>query len=110
MTSHYLEGLLYKSNGDSRPEETKTGIPLFDGTPHHFEKWKMRVQAKLAAAELAPEDKREHERANLSPRILDGLTDDVANIAQEYGHEKLIAKDGAAGLLVLMETEIIGFC
>ena len=65
--------------------------------------------AKLAAADLAPEGKRSHECANLSSRILDGLTGDAADIAYEFGSDKLIATGGARELLKVMEEEIMGF-
>ena len=108
MASNYLEGLLYKSGVEQRPEETKTGGPLFDGTPHHFEKWKLRVLAKLAAAKQAPEEKRDYECALLASKLLDGLTGDAADVAQEFGYEKLTAKGGVEALLSTMEDEVMG--
>ena len=105
---NYLEGLLYRSASEHRPEETKTGIPLFDGTAHHFEQWKLRVLAKTSAAALAPTDKREYEVAQLASKILDGLTGDAASIAYEFGHEELVKPDGVARLVKLIEDEVMG--
>ena len=107
MASNYLEGFFYKTGADQRPEETKTGVLLFDGTSHHFEKWKLRVLAKLAAAKQAPEEKRDYECALLASKLLDGLTGDAADVAQEFGYEKLIAKGGVEALLSTMEDEVM---
>ena len=107
-TSNYLEGLIYRPHGEDRVEETRSGIPIFDGTPHHFESWKLRVEGKVAAALLAPEDKREQEIAILGSKLLDGLSGEAAAIAKEFGISNLMKMSGPTALLLKMKEELMG--
>ena len=44
-----LEGLLYTAGASAIPPETRTGIPLYNGSPHGFDEWKFRVMTKYDA-------------------------------------------------------------
>ena len=107
-TSGYLDGLVYRNDTEHRPEETKKGMPLFDGTPHHFEQWRLRAEGKIAAANMAERGKIAQELATLGSRLLDGLTGDAALIAQELGADKVICREGPERLIEKMAEELMG--
>ena len=106
--SNYLEGLVFRPHGEERIEETRSGVPVFDGTPHRFEAWKIRVEAKVAAALACETQYQEKEMAQLGSKIIDGLSGDAQLVARDFGVSNLMKLEGPEKLIIKMRDELMG--
>ena len=85
----YLEGLLFDPNA-RRMDETRQGIPIFNGTPQYLPEWKFKVETKIKAVKaIADVSKREEFKVKLLSDIIDGLRGDALNAAMDMGDSLL---------------------
>ena len=100
----YLEGLLYRPEGQSTTEETRAGAPRYAGQAWNLEEWKFRVlQKKKAIETMTDTDKIPEKIADLVSRVTDGLSDDALKIAMDLGDDALSKPDGLDQLVKEIE-------
>ena len=69
-----LEGLVYNPHDVERPQETKSGMPIFYGTAYQFEEWKFKVETKLGALDHIVEDgARVEAQRKFASKVIEGL-------------------------------------
>ena len=75
-----------------KTNESKQGIPIFDGTPSGFYEWEFRSMTRYHATE-------EEDRRKLASKLCEGLTGESLKVAMSLGIDKLAQKDGVLKLV-----------
>ena len=75
-----------------KTNESKQGIPIFDGTPSGFYEWEFRSMTRYHATE-------EEDRWKLASKLCEGLTGESLKVAMSLGIDKLAQKDGVLKLV-----------
>ena len=73
-TTSYLEGLGAFGESQRELQTMKDGTPLYDGSPHHFEDWKCRVETMLQAAEYEKEEDKDRRLVTIGTKTFQGLS------------------------------------
>ena len=83
--------LRYEQRG-YKTQETKSGVPVYDGHPSGFFEWEFRTLARYRSTEKI-------ELWKLASRLVEGLTGEALKVAMAMGHAEL-SKDTAVLVLV----------
>ena len=77
-TQALLKSLCYDTRGQDTVQQTKAGLPYYDGNPYDFEQWHFVVMGKYDAyASKRDIDVRDQDRIELSVKVIEGLKDDA---------------------------------
>ena len=101
----YLEGLTYGSQ--ETLGETRSGVPLFDGTAHGLNEWRFKVANRMREIEAIPFDQAEtkiQQLHQLVSKVVDGLSDEALKVAMDLSEDQLAAPE-AIDILVEAMTE-----
>ena len=80
-TGSYLEGLEPFGGSIREMSVTKTGMPIFDGSPHQYEDWKAKVEAAVAGASLSKEDDRSRDLSLVGLHVFQALQGDASRVS-----------------------------
>ena len=83
--------LRYEQRG-YKSQETKSGVPVYDGSPSGFFEWEFRSMARYHATDQT-------ELWKLGSRLVEGLTGEALKVAMVMGHKEL-SRDTAVPTLV----------
>ena len=87
-TQALLKSLCYDSRGQDTVQQTKAGLPYYDGNPYDFEQWHFVVLGKYDAyARKRDKEAREQDRIELSVKVIKGLKDDALKCAMDLGRD-----------------------
>ena len=75
-----------------KTNESKQGIPIFDGTPAGFYEWEVRSMTRYQATD-------EEDRWKLASKLYEGLTGESLKVAMALGIDKLSQKDSVLKLV-----------
>ena len=84
----------------AKTQETKSGIPVYDGSPSGFFEWEFRTLLKLQSC--ADDD----ERKKLGARVCEGLTGEAFKCAMDIGLTELGKENGVPQLVAKLRTLI----
>ena len=105
----HMEGLTFHS--DSRGKELhkiRAGIPHFSGSAFLLPEWKFKVLRKKATINLIKDDgMREEKLAELTSKIVDGLSDDALRVSMALGEQVLSKTIGIDDLIKALE-DVVG--
>ena len=82
-----------------KTNESKQGVPIFDGTPAGFYEWEFRAMTRYQATE-------DTERWKLASRLCEGLTGESLKVAMSLGVDKLAQNDGVLKLVEALKLHI----
>ena len=82
-----------------KTNESKQGVPIFDGTPAGFYEWEFRAMTRYQATE-------DTERWKLPSRLCEGLTGESLKVAMSLGVDKLAQNDGVLKLVEALKLHI----
>ena len=106
----YLKGLLYTAERGNEMQETRLGVPLYSGTAHDLEEWKFKVLLKAEAVKkIKNEDDRVAKLADLSARVMDGLSGEPLRIAMDHGVRQISDATGIEDLVKAVSDHVIQF-
>ena len=79
-----LKSLCYDPRGQDTVQQTKAGLPYYDGNPYDFEQWHFVVMGKYDAyASKKDVEMRTQDLIELSVKVIEGLKDDALKCATE---------------------------
>ena len=78
--------------------ETKSGMPIYNGTTAEYEEWLFRVRGKHRRAQ------NDEERRDVVNKIVEGLRDGALRVAMDIGYDQLEELDGFEQLIQAMEA------
>ena len=83
----HMEGLTFHSDSRGKElHETRAGIPHFSGSAFLLPEWRFKVLRKKAAINSIKDDgMREEKLAELTSKIVDGLSDDALRVSMDLG-------------------------
>ena len=94
-TQALLKSLCYDPRGQDIVQQTKAGLPYYDGNPYDFGQWHFVVMGKFDAyASKKDIDARDQDRIELSVKVIEGLKDDALKCAMDLGRDVVVAPDG----------------
>ena len=94
-TQALLKSLCYVPRGQDTVQQTKAGLPYYDGNPYDFEQWHFVVMGKYDAyASKRDQDVRDQDRIELSVKVIEGLKDDALKCAMDLGRDVVVTPDG----------------
>ena len=94
-----MQSLLYKANTKTDLDETKQGIPMYDGSAAMFHQWEFRTSLRAKGIEDGQE-------AREASKIVEALRGDALQCAMDVGLDKLTAKDGLKTLIDAMRVMV----
>ncbi len=84
----------------AKTQETKSGIPFYDGSPSGFFEWEFRTLLKLQSCAD------DEERKKLGARVCEGLTGEAFKCAMDIGLTELGKENGVPQLVAKLRTLI----
>ena len=84
---------------DGQPNETKSGVYIYNGNPGDYHEWEFRTQARHAGT-------KDDDKPYIGPRVLEGLRDDAYLVAKDFGLESLARADGVLKLIEKMKAHV----
>ena len=84
----------------AKTQETKSGIPVYDGSASGFFEWEVRTLLKLQACAD------DEERKKLGARVCEGLTGEAFKCAMDIGLTELGKENGVVQLVARLRTLI----
>ena len=94
-TQALLKSLCYDPRGQDTVQQTKAGLPYYDGNPYDFEQWHFVVMGKYDAyASKKDVEVQTQDRIELSVKVIEGLKDDALKCAMDLGRDVVVAPDG----------------
>ena len=106
-TGSYLEGLEPFGGSQRELAVTKTGMPMFDGSPHQYEDWKAKVEAAVAGASLSKEDDRSRDLSLVGLHVFQALQGDASRVVRDkLGSRECVVPDGASKIIQVLEKVI----
>ena len=91
-TQALLKSLRYDPRGQDTVQQTKAGLPYYDGNPHDFEQWQFVVMGKYDAhASKSDVEVQSQDRIELSVKVIEGLKDDALKCAMDLGRDVVVA-------------------
>ena len=94
-TQALLKSLCYDPRGQDTVQQTKAGLPYYDGNPYDFEQWHFVLMGKFDAyASKKDVEVRDQDRIELSVKVIEGLKDDALKCAMDLGRDVVVAPDG----------------
>ena len=107
----HMEGLTFHSDGRGKElHETRGGVPQFSGSAYQLPEWKFKVLRKRAAINaIASDEIREEKLAELTSKIVDGLTDDALRVSMDLGESVLSKTTGIIELITALEEWVGSF-
>ena len=90
-------------------QQTKAGLPYYDGNPYDFEQWHFLVMGKFDAyASKKDIDARDQDPIELSVTVIEGLKDDALKCAMDLGRDVVVAPDGVLRIAEAIKTSWAG--
>ena len=87
-TQALLKSLYYDPRGPDTVQQTKAGLPYYDGNPYDFEQWHFVVMGKFDAYVSKKDiDARDQDRIELSVKVIEGLKDDALKCTMDLGRD-----------------------
>ena len=107
----HMEGLTFHSDSRGKElHETRAGIPHFSGSAFLLPEWRFKVLRKKAAINSIKDDgMREEKLAELTSKIVDGLSDDALRVSMDLGETVLSKTTGIDGLIKALENMVGNF-
>ena len=94
-TQALLKSLCYDPRGQDTVQQTKAGLPYYDGNPYDFEHWHFVVMGKYDAyASKKDVEVQTQDLVELSVKVIEGLKDDASKCAMDLGRDVVVAPDG----------------
>ena len=84
----------------AKTQETKSGIPVYDGSPSGFFEWEFRTLLKLQSCAD------DEERKRLGSRVCEGLTGEAFKCAMDIGLTELGKENGVSQLVAQLRSLI----
>ena len=84
----------------AKTQETKSGIPVYDGSPSGFFEWEFRTLLKLQSCAD------DEERKKLGSRVCEGLTGEAFKCAMDIGLTELGKENGVPQLVAKLRSHI----
>ena len=76
-------------------QQTKAGLPYYDGNPYDFEQWYFVAMGKYDAyASKKDVEVQTQDRIELSVKVIEGLKDDALKCAMDLDRDVVVAPDG----------------
>ena len=108
-TQALLKSLCYDPHGQDTVQQTKAGLPHYDGNPNDFEQWYFVVMGKYDAyASKKDVEVQTQYRIELSVKVIEGLKDDALKCAMGLGRDVVVAPDGVLRIAEAIKTSWTG--
>ena len=108
-----LEGLLYNPAGSDATQQTRSGIPIYNGSASGFDEWKFKSLGLVRSIKKQCDFKEknsgrgmENQLDDLSAKVCEALEGEALRISVEIGHDELGTKDGVQVLVDAIEKTI----
>ena len=108
-TQALLKSLCYDPRGQDTVQQTKAGLPYYDGNPYDFEQWHFVVMGKYDAyASKKDVEVQTQDRIELSVKVIEGLKNDALKCAMDLGRDVVVAPDGVLRIAEAIEASWAG--
>ena len=94
-TQSWLKSLSCDPRGQDTVQQTKSGLPCYDGNPYNIEQWYFVVLRKYDDYASNPDKyimKQHH--IELSVKVIEGLKNDALKCAMDFARDVAVAPDG----------------
>ena len=100
---------MLRPRGQDTVQQTKVGLPYYDGNPYDFEQWHFVVMGKYDAyASKKDVEVQTQDLIELSVKVIEGLKDDALKCAMDLGRDVVVAPDGVVRIAEAIKASWAG--